>query len=86
MLILGGLLLFLEGVANFRLHYLSHFFFNFEHLSAHDVANILNFPNHPQLLHLDDFEGSYGRFSTKGHFFGETQTKSYLLLHPCMSI
>ena len=28
----------------FRLHFLSHFFFNFENLSAHDVANFLNFP------------------------------------------
>ena len=40
------------GVCNFRLHFLSHFFFNFENLSAHLVANILNFPKHPKLLHL----------------------------------
>ena len=37
---------------NFGLHFLSHFFFNFENLSAHLVANILNFPKHPQLLHF----------------------------------
>ena len=37
---------------NFRLHFFSNFFFNFENLSAHDVANILNFPKHPQLLHF----------------------------------
>ena len=39
---------FLEG----GWHFLSHFFFNFENLSAHDVANILNFPKHLQLLHF----------------------------------
>ena len=31
---------------------LSHFFFNFENLSAYLVANILNFPKHPQFLHF----------------------------------
>ena len=40
------------GGGNFRLHFLSHFFFNFENLCAHLVANILNYPKHPQLLHL----------------------------------
>ena len=40
------------GVGNFRLHFLRHFFFNFENLSAHNVANILNFPKHPQILHF----------------------------------
>ena len=40
------------GVGNFRLHFLNHFSFNFENLSAHVVANILNFPKHPQLLHF----------------------------------
>ena len=44
--------IFQGGVANFRLHFLSQFFFNFENLSAHLVANILNFPKHPQLLHF----------------------------------
>ena len=44
--------IFWRGVGNFRLHFLSHFFFNFENLSAHVVANILNFPKHPQLLHF----------------------------------
>ena len=38
-----------------RLHFLSHFFFNFENLSAHLVVNILNFPKHPQLLHFGWF-------------------------------
>ena len=38
---------FRRGVGNLRLHFLSHFFFNFENLSAHLVANILNFPKHP---------------------------------------
>ena len=32
--------------------FLIHFFFNFENLSAHVVANILNFPIHPQHLHF----------------------------------
>ena len=36
-----------EGVGNFRLHFLGHFFFNFENLSFHFVANNLNFPKHP---------------------------------------
>ena len=31
---------------------LSHFFFNFENLSAYMVANNLNFPIHPQHLHF----------------------------------
>ena len=44
--------IFWRGVGNFRLHFLSHFFFNFENLSAHLVANILNFPKHPLLLHF----------------------------------
>ena len=43
---------FVGGVTNFRLHFLSHFSFNFENLSAHLVANILNFPKHPQLMHF----------------------------------
>ena len=43
---------FLGGVGNFMLHFLSHFFFNIENLSAHLVANILNFPIHPQHLHF----------------------------------
>ena len=51
-----------------RLHFLNHFFFNFEILSAFLVANILNFLKHPQLLHFDEFEGGYGDFSKKGHF------------------
>ena len=40
-------------VGNFKLHFLSHFLFNFENLSAHFVANILNFPKHPQILHFE---------------------------------
>ena len=40
------------GVGNFKLHFLSQFLLNFENLSAHFVANILNFPKHPQLLHF----------------------------------
>ena len=44
--------------------------FNFENLSAHFVANILNFPKTPSTFgFLDEIEGSYGRFSTKQHFF-----------------
>ena len=35
---------------NFMLHFLSHFFFNFKNLSAHLVANNLNFPKQPQHL------------------------------------
>ena len=35
------------GVGILGLHFLSHFFFYFENLSAHLVANILNFPKHP---------------------------------------
>ena len=66
MLIFGG------EVGNFKHHFLSHFFFNFEHFSAHLVANIQNFPNTPNFCILDEFEGSYGRFSTKGHFFWDT--------------
>ena len=46
------LTIFLGGVGNFMLHFLSHFFFNIENLSAHVVANILNFPKHPQHLHF----------------------------------
>ena len=34
------------GVGNFRLHFLNHFSFNFENLSAHVVANNMNFPKH----------------------------------------
>ena len=44
------LTIFGGGVGNFMLHFLSHFFINFENLSAHLVANILNFPIHPQHL------------------------------------
>ena len=67
------LTIFGGGVGNFMLNFLSHFFFNFENLSAHNVANILNFPKHLNTLSfwiLDEFEGSYGCFSTKYHFFG----------------
>ena len=39
-------------VGNFKLHFLSHFFFNFEDLSAHMLANILNFTKHPQFVHF----------------------------------
>ena len=46
------LTIFGGGVGNFMLHFLSHFFFNIENLSAHVVANILNFPIHPQHLHF----------------------------------
>ena len=63
------LTIFGGGVGNFMLHFLSHFFFNFENLSAHLVANILNFPKHPYFCILDEFEGSYGYFSKKRHFF-----------------
>ena len=42
------------------------FFFNFENLSVHLVAIILNFPN---LWILDGFEGTYGHFPSKYHFF-----------------
>ena len=44
--------IFLGGVGNLMLHFLSHFFFNIENLSAHVVANILNFTIHPQHLHF----------------------------------
>ena len=49
---LGAVDIFSKGVANFRPHFLSHFLFNFENLSAHLVANILNIPKHPLLLHF----------------------------------
>ena len=64
--------IFRGGVANFRHHFLSHFFFNFENLSAQFLENILNFPKHPNFCILDEFEGSYGCFSTKGRFFLDT--------------
>ena len=38
---------FWRGVGNLMLHFLSNFFFNFENLCAHLVANNLNFPIHP---------------------------------------
>ena len=39
---------FLEGGWQLEASFLfSHFFFNFENLSAHLVANILNFPKQP---------------------------------------
>ena len=66
------LTIFGGGVGNFKLHFLSHFFFNFENLSAHFVANILNFSKNPNFCILDKFEGSYGCFSTKQHFFWDT--------------
>ena len=40
------------GVGNFRLHFLSNFFFNFENLNAYKIATILNFPKHPHFLHF----------------------------------
>ena len=43
---------FWRGVGNFKLHFFSHFFFKFENLSAHFVANILNSSKHPRLLHF----------------------------------
>ena len=54
----------LEGVGNSRHHFLSHFF-NFENLKKSWIFQIT-----PNLCILDEFEGSYGRFSTKQHFFG----------------
>ena len=52
------LTIFGGGVGNFMLYFLSHFFFNFENLSAHVVANILNFTIHPQsnICILDELE------------------------------
>ena len=60
----------LRGVANFRLHFLFHFFLNFENLSAHNVANILNFPKHVQHSHFEWVESRYGHFSKNRHIFG----------------
>ena len=37
----------LKNIGISRLHFLSHFFFNFQNLSAHLLAIILNFPNFP---------------------------------------
>ena len=39
-------------IANFMLIFLCHFSTNFVRFSAHLVANILNFPKHPKLLHF----------------------------------
>ena len=43
---------FFRWIVIFRLHFLCHIFFNFENLSVHVEANILNFPKYPQLLHF----------------------------------
>ena len=46
------------GVGNFRLHCLSHFFINFENLSAHLIANILNFFILTQFLYFGRVEAN----------------------------
>ena len=38
--------------SNFRLNFLSPFFFKFKNISGHLTANILNFPKHPQFFHF----------------------------------
>ena len=43
-------ILLLEGGWQLEPLFLSHLLFNFENVNAHVVANILNFPKHPQLL------------------------------------
>jgi len=69
------------GVGNFRPNFLSHFFFNFENLNAQSLIyqNTLNFTI------LDEFEGSYGRFSTKGHFFWDTLYIKYVNVNRCIA-
>ena len=48
---------FLEGVANFKFIFHSHFCTNFERFGAYPAAFMLNFPKHQLFPFLMDFRG-----------------------------
>ena len=65
----GRFCFFIEGVANFRVNYLSHLKINFQNSCAHFAANFLNFPKHPQHFEFWWYWKEICKFKQKSAFF-----------------